>query len=203
MFPILSSSSSVHSLISNFFYSISSCSFFIVSIILCSLALFSFHLLQFLSNLAQYFLLYFLSDHPNNFLAINFPGNSSLLKVSSSLSCLLMFFMSCWYSFLNSLTAFFTFSKFSILSKVSDSVVNPFYYTRYLSFSLICYLFNILSTSYSSSPSIMTRAGCSFLYPSTCPMYLYILLMFTTGCILIVLGNSNSTIFANTIFFTL
>ena len=80
--------------------------------------------------------------------------------------------------------------------------MNPFYYTRYLSFPLTLHLFSILSTFYSSSPSIITRAGCSFLCPFTCPIYLCILLMFTTGHILIVLDNSNSTTFANTIFLT-
>ena len=203
MFPISLSSCSVYSLIPNFSCSISSSSSFIVFIVLCSLALPPFHLLQFLSNLAQYSSLYFLSDHPNNFLTVNFPGNSPLLKVPSSLSCLLMSSMSHWYSFSNSLTAPFVFSKFSIPSQVSDSAVNPFHHTRYLSFPLIHCLFNILSTSYSFSPSVMTGAGCFFLCPSTCPMYLCILLTFTTGCILIVLGNSNSTVFADTIFFTL
>ena len=136
--------------------SIFSCSFFIISIVLCPLALPPFHLLQFLSNLAQYSLLYFLSDHPNNFLAINLPGNSPLLKVPSSLSCLLTSSISCWYSFSNSSTTSFALPRFFFSSQVLDSAVNPFYHTKYLSFPLIHYLFKILLTFHSSFPSIMT-----------------------------------------------
>ena len=177
--------------------------FFIISIVLHFLALSSFYLFQFLSNLVQYSLSYFLSDHLNNFLAINLPGNSPLLNVTSSLSYLLMFSISLLYSFSNSSITFFAFSRFSFLSQVSDSTVNPFYHTRYLSFSLIHYLFNILLIFHFSSPSVMTGASCSFLYSFTCPMYLCILLIFTTRCILIMLDNSNSIAFANMIFFTL
>jgi len=188
-------------LIPNFSYSISFSSFFIVSIVLCPLALLSFHLLQFLSNLAQYFLLYFLSDHLNNFLTINLSGNSPFLKVLSSLSFLLTFSMSHWYSFSNSSTTSFVLPRFSFSSQVSDSTANPFHHTKYLSFPLIHHLFKILSTSHSSSPLIMTGTGCSFFCPSTCPMYLYILLMLTTRYIFTVLGSSNSTAFDSMIFF--
>ena len=139
----------------------------------------------------------------NSFLAINHPGSSPLLNISSSLFCLLISFICCQYFFSNSSTASFVFSRFSISSQVSDSTMNPFYYIRYLSFSLTCHLFNILSIFYSFSPSIITEVSCFFLCPSTCPIYLYILLIFTTECILIVLGSFNSTIFANTIFLTL
>ena len=203
MLSISSSSSSVHSLISDSFHSISSSSFQIVSKVLLSLAHPSFYHLQFLSNLPQYFSLYCLSDHPNSFFAVNCPSSSPLLNISSSLSCHLISSVSHQYSFSNSLTALFAFFKFSILSQVSNSTINPFYHTRYLSFLLIYHLFNILLTSHLSSPLIMTGAGCSFLCPSTCSMYLCILLTFTTGYILIVLGNSNSTTFADMIFFTL
>ena len=129
----------------------------------------SFHLFQFHSNLPQYSLLYLLSNHPNNFFAVNLPGSSPLLNILSSLSCLLISSISCWYSFSNSSTASFAFSKFSFLSQVFDSAMNPFYLTKYLSFPLICHLFRILFTSHSSSLSIITGAGCSFLCPSTCP----------------------------------
>ena len=203
MFPISSSSSSVHSFIPKFPCLIFSSFFFIISIILHSLFLPLFHLLQFLSNFSQYSLLYLLSNYPNNFLTSNLSGNSSLLNVPSSLSCLLTSSISLLYSFSNSSIASFAFSKCSFPSQVSASAVNPFHCTRYLSFSLICHLFNILSTSHSSSPSIMTGVGYPFLCPSTCPMYLCILLTFTTRCILIVLGNSNLTTFADMIFFTL
>ena len=166
MLPISSSSSSVHSLISKFFCSISSSS----SIISKVCFLFPpFHLFQFHSNLPQYSLSYLLSNYPNNFFAVNLPSSSSLLNIPFSLSCLLISSISRWYSFSNSFTASFAFSKFSFPSQVSDSAVNPFHLTKYLSFSLICYLFRILSTSHSSSLShsypYMTPSlfSCNFL----------------------------------------
>ena len=171
MFPILSSSSSIHFFIPKFPCSVSSSSSFIVSIVLHPLILLPFHLLQFLSNFAQYSSSYLLSDHPNNFLAVNLSGNSPLLNISSSLSCLLTSSISLLYSFSNSFITSFAFPRFSFPSQVSASAVNPFHRTRYLFFPLIYCLFNILSTFHSSSPSIMTGAGCSFLCPSTCPMY--------------------------------
>ena len=177
---------SVHSLSSEFSCLISFSSSFIISIVLCSFALSSFHYLQFLSNLAQYSLSYILSNQPNSFFAINCSG-SSLLNVLSSLSYLLIFFISHQYFFLNSLITSFAFSRFSILFQVFNSAVNLFYYTRYLSFPLTCYLFSILFTSYSFSFSIITGASCSFFCSSTCSIYLYILLIFTTRYILIVL----------------
>ena len=170
---------------------------------LCSLTCSPFQCLQFFFSLVQYSLLYLLSNYPNNFLAINLSGSSPLLKVSSFFSCLLTFSMSLLYSFLNSSTASFAFSRFYFPFQVSDSVVNSFHCTKYLSFPLIYCLFNIFSTFYSSSSSIITRAGCFFLCSSTCPIYLYILLTFTTRCIFIVLGNFSSTVFDNIIFFTL
>ena len=203
MLPISSLSSSVYSLISDSFHSIFSSSSQIVSKVLLSLAHPPFHHLQFLSNLPQYSLLYCLSNHPNSFFAVNHPGSSPLLNIPSSLSYHLTSSVSRQYSFSNSLTVPFAFSKFSIPSQVSNSTVNLFYCTRYLFFPLIHHLFNILLISHSSSPLIMTGASCSFLCPSTCSMYLCILLTFTTGYILIVLGNSNSTTFADMIFFTL
>ena len=189
MFSISSLSSSVHSLSSKFFYSISFFFSFIVFIVLYSLALSPFHCLQFLSNLVQYSLSYLLSDHPNNFLTINLPGNSPLLNVSSFLSCLWTFSMSCQYSFLNSSTASFVFSRFSTPSQVSDSTINPFHYTKYLSFPLICCLFSIFSTSHSFSFSITTGASYFFLCSSTCPTYFCTLLTLTTGCIFTVLDS--------------
>ena len=137
MFPISLSSSSVHSLSPKFSCSISSSSSLIISIVLHPLALPPFHCLQFLSNLAQYSSLYLLSDQPNNFLAINHPSSSPLLNVPSFLFCLLTSSISHQYSFSNSSIASFAFSKFSFSSQVSDSAMNPFYYTKYLFFLLI------------------------------------------------------------------
>ena len=203
MFSISLLSSFIHSLSSGFSCSISFFFSFLVSIVLCPLALPPFHYLQFLSNLVQYSSSYLLSDQPNSFLTVNHPGSSSLLNVLFFFFCFLTSSISYWYSFLNSSTAFFAFSKFSFPFQVSDLAINPFYYTKYLSFSLICYLFRILLIFHFFSLLITTGASCFFLCPSTCPMYFHILLTFTTGCILIVLGNSNSTAFTDTIFFTL
>ena len=173
MLPI-SSSSSVYSLTPNF-----SCSISFSSSIISRVILFfpgrlffhwlPFHLLQFLSNLFQYSWSYFLFVHPNNFFAVNLPSNSPLLNVHSSLSCFLTSSISHLYSFSNSSIASLAFPKFSLPSQVSNSTVNPFHRTRYLSFSLIFHLFNILSTSHSSFSSIMTGTSCFFLCPSTCP----------------------------------
>ena len=115
MLPISLSSSSVHSLTPD------SSSFLIVSMVLCPLVLPPFHHLQFLSNLAQYSSSYLLSDHPNNFLAVNRPGNSPLLNVPSSFSCFLTSSISRWYSFSYSSIASLAFPKFSLPSQVSDS----------------------------------------------------------------------------------
>ena len=180
--------------------------FFFLDCFYCSLFSNQFFLLQhlqFLSNLAQYSSSYLLSVYPYNFLTTNLPSNSPLLNVPFSLSCLLTSFISLLYSFSNSSTASFVFPRFSFPFQVSDSIVNPFHHTRYLFFSLIHCLFNILSTSYSFSSSIITGADCSFLCPSTCPIYFCILLMLTTGYILIVASSSNSTAFVDIIFLIL
>ena len=200
MLPISLSSSPIYSLFPKLSSSISFSSLIVFNI--CCFLL-SFYCFQFLSNLLQYSWLYLLSDHLNNFLTVNLPGNSSCLNVPSSHSCLAISSISHWYSLLNSSTTFFALFRFSFPSQVSDSIINPFYCTKYLFFPLTYCLFRILSTFYSFSSSIITRASCSFLCPFTCPIYLYILLTLTTGCIFIVLDSSNSTIFVNTIFFTL
>ena len=166
MLPISSLSSFIYSLISEFF-----CSIFSSSSIVSKVRLLfpPFYLFQFYSNLPQYSSSYLLFNHLNNFFAVNLSGSSSFLNVFFSLSCLFTSFISHQYSFSNSSTTSFAFSKFSFLFQVSDSVMNPFHLTKYLSFSFICCLFRILSTSYSSSPSIITGASCFFLCFSTCP----------------------------------
>ena len=202
MLPISSLSSSVYSRTPDFSSSASSSSriVFIVSLFAGFLP---FHCLQFFSNLPQYSWSYHLSDHLYNIFAVNFPGNSPHLNIISSRSCHATSSMSLQYSFSNSSIASFAFSKFSLPSQVSDSAVNPFQRTRYLSFPLTHRLFRILSTSHSSFPSIMTGAGCSFFCSSTCPMYRHILLTFTTRCIFTVLGSSNLTTFDDIISLTL
>ena len=199
----ISLSSSFHFLSPDSSWPVSSFFFLIISIILYPLIGSLFQRLQFLSNLTQYSLSYILSVYLYNFLTINLPGNSPLLNVPSFLSYFLMSSISLLYSFLNSSIASFAFPRFSFPSQVSDSAINPFYCTRYLFFFLIHCLFNILSTFYSSSPLIITGAGCSFLCLSTCSIYLCILLILTTKCILIVAGSFNSTTFINTIFLIL
>ena len=154
---------------------------------------FPFYRLQFFSILPQYSWLYCLSDHLYNFFAVNLPGNSPHQNVPSLCSCHATSSMSRQYSFSNSSIASFAFSKFSLPSQVSYSAVNPFHHTKYLSFPLTFLLFSICSTSHSSSPLIMTGAGCSFLCPSTCPIYCHTLLKLTTRCIFTVLGSSNLT----------
>ena len=202
MSPISSSSSFVYSQTPDF-SSLASSSSRIVFIVPLLAGFLPFYHLQFLSNLPQYSWSYHLSDHPNSFLAVNLPSNSPHWNVPSSHSCYAISSMSRRYSFLNFLIASCVFFKFSLPSQVSDSAVNPFQRTKYLSFPLTFLLFSICSTSYSSSPLIMIGASCSFFCLFTCPMYLHILLMLTTGCIFTVLGSSNLTAFDNTISLTL
>jgi len=133
------------------------------------------------------------------------PG-SSLLNVflSSSASYhLTSSFSSLLYSLSNSSTNSIAFLKFSLLSQVFSSTVHSFHHTKYLSLPHIFLLFIIFSTSYSSSPLITTGCGTSFLCSSTCDWYLYTLLELTTGCILTVLGNSNSITLLEIFAFTL
>ena len=202
MLPISSSSFSVHSHTPDFSFSTSPSSG-IVFIVPLLTSFLPFHCLQFLSNLPQYSWSYCLSDYPYNIFTVNFPGNSPRLNVVSLCSCHATSSMSLRYSFSNSSITSFAFSKFSLLSQVLDSAINPFQRTRYLSFPLTHRLFRILSTSHFSSPSIMTGAGCSFFCSSTCSMYRHILLIFTTGCIFTVLGSSNLTTFDDIISLTL
>ena len=202
MLPILSSFSD-HSLSPESSCLISSSSSLTISNLFLLSVLLPFHCLQFLSNLPQYSWSYLLSDHLNSFLAVNLPSNSPLLNVSFSHSCLTTSSLSHQYSLSNSSIASCAFFKFSLPFQVSDSTINPFQHTKYLSFPLTHCLFRILSTSYSSSSSIITGAGCFFLCPSTCPTYHRILLTFTTGCTFTVLGSSNSTAFDDMIFLIL
>ena len=190
MSPISSSSSSIHSRTPDFSSSISSSSG-IVFIVPLFCGFLPFHRLQFLSNLPQYSWSYCLSDHPYNLFAVNLPGSSLHWNIPFSCSYHATSSISRQYSFSNSSITSFAFSRFSLPSQVSDSAVNPFQRTKYLSLPLTFLLFSIRSTSHSSSPSIITGAGCSFFCPSTCPTYHRILLTFTTRCIFTVLGSSN------------
>ena len=203
MLPILSSSSSVHSRTPNFSSSTSSSSSGIVFIIPFLASFLPFYRLQFLSILPQYSRSYCLSDYLYNFFTMNLSGSSLHWNVPFSCSYHATSSISRQYSFSNSSITSFAFSRFSLPSQVSDSAVNPFQRTKYLSLPLTFLLFSIRSTSHSSSPSIITGAGCSFFCPSTCPTYHRILLTFTTRCIFTVLGSSNLTMFDDIISLTL
>ena len=132
--PILSSSS-VHFLSPNSLCSISSSFSLIISMVHHHLLCLPFYHLQFLSSLLQYSLLYFLSIYPNSFLTINLPGNFPLANIPlfSSLSCLCISSISLLYSISNSSTISLAFPKFSSPSHISNSTMNLFYCTKYLS----------------------------------------------------------------------
>ena len=131
-----------------------------------------FHLRQFLSNFLKYSSSNFPLFHPYNIFAINFSGNSPLLKSFSStisnFSCLLT---SMFILLSNSSNASLAFPKSFFLSHISFSTVNPFHRTKYLSTPLIFLLFNILSISHSLTPSIFIGFPFSFFCPSTYSLY--------------------------------
>ena len=131
-----------------------------------------------------------------------FPGNSPLLKFFFSI---LSNFSCCLTSVLilpsNSATAFLAFSKSFSFSQVSFSVVNLFHCTRYFTTPLIfLLLFKIFSTFHSSTPSIST----SFTFSTFCLSYLFSIytsqLTFTTGYILIEVGNHSLIVLVETTF---
>jgi len=97
------------------------------------------------------------------------------------------------YSFSNSSTNSFAFSRFSLLSHVSSSAIYLFYCTKNFSFSFTILLFSIFSTLNSSFSLIITGFSGTLFYLSTCGLYRCIQLTLTTGYILIELDNSNST----------
>ena len=158
-----------------------------------------FHFCQFLSNFLRYSSSNFPLSHPYNIFAVNFPGNSPLLKslsfAISSFSCLLT---SAFILPSNSSNAFLAFLKASLFSYVSYSTINLFYHTKYLFTPLIFLLFNIFSTSHSSTPSTLIGLPSSLFCPSTCSLYCTIRLMFTTRWILIEVGSHNLTALVDT-----
>ena len=140
-----------------------------------------FHLHQFLFSLFKYSSSNFPSSYPYNIFIINFPGNSPLLKSFSSaisiFSCLLT---STFILPLNSFTNSLACSRSFFLSYISLSAMNLFYHTKYFLTPLIFLLFNIFSTSHSSTPSTSIGFSSSFFYSSTCSLYCTIRLMFIT-----------------------
>ena len=149
-----------------------------------------FHLTQFFSNLFKYSFSNFLSSHLYNNFTVYLPSNSVLLKsfssANSSLSC---FLTSTFLS--NSSTNFFIFFRFSSLSQLSFSAVNPFYLTRYFTTPLSFFLFNIFSTLHSLTSSTSIGFTFSFFCSPTCPLYCTTQLTFITGCILIDVSSHN------------
>ena len=131
-----------------------------------------FHFRQFLSNFLKYSFSNFPSSHPYNIFAVNFPGNSPLLKSLSSVISIFSYFLTSAFILpSNSSNTSLAFPKSSFLSQVSCSAINLFHCTKYLSTSLIFLLFNIFSISYSSTPSISIGFLSSFFCPSTCSLY--------------------------------
>ena len=131
-----------------------------------------FHFCQFLSNFLKYSFSNFPSSHPYNIFAVNFSGNSPLLKsLSSAISIFFYLLTSAFILPSNSSNTSLAFPKSSFLSQVSCSTVNSFHHTKYLSTPLIFLLFNIFSISHSSTPSISIGFPSSFFYPSTCSLY--------------------------------
>jgi len=81
---------------------------------------------------------------------------------------------------------------------MSCSAINPFHRTKYLSTPLIFLLFNIFSTSHSSTPSTSIGFPFSFFCLSTCSLYHTIQLILITGWILIEVGSHNLTALVDT-----
>ena len=81
---------------------------------------------------------------------------------------------------------------------MSYSTMNLFHYTKYFTTPLTFCLFNIFSTSYSSTPSTSTGFTFSTFCPSTCSLYHTTQLMFTIRQILIDIGSHNLTILVDT-----
>ena len=179
-----------------FSFSPSICSSTLLKCSLSSICLSPFHFFQFLSSLFKYSYSNLRSSHTYNTFAIYFPGSSILLYSpfpSSSISRL-----TTTSPRSNSSISFSAFYKFSFLSQVSPSAVNPFHRIKYFSTPLIFFLFNIFSTSHSSTPSTSISFPSSFFCPFIRSLYLIIRLTFTTGWILIKLGNCNFTTFDDT-----
>ena len=128
-----------------------------------------------------------------------FPGNSPLLKFFFSI---LSNFPCCLTSVLilssNFTTASLAFSKSLSFFQVSFSAVNLFHCTRYFTTPLIFLLFKIFSTFHFSTPFIST----GFTFSTFCLLYLFSIhttqLTFTTGYILIEVGNHGLIVLVET-----
>ena len=161
-----------------------------------------FHLCQFFSNFFKYSSLNFLSSQPYSNFAVYFPSNSLLLYSSafgfffvlSPCSTFSYFFTSILNLPSNSSTNSLAFLRFSSLSHVLLSVVNPFHCTKYLFISRIFLLFSIFLISHFLLSSTSIGFLASFFFPFICSLYHTIQLMFTTRWILIEIGSCNLTV---------
>ena len=141
----------------------------------------NFYFYQFLSNFLRYYFLNFLSFYLYYIFAVYFSSNSSLLKFFSSIIAnFLYLFTSILNLSSNSITTSFVFSKFFHFSQVPFSAINPFYYTKYFTTSLIFLWFRIFSTFYSLTPSTSTNFASFTFYSPTCSLYYTTQLTFTT-----------------------
>ena len=137
--------------------------------------------LLFLSNFFKYSSSNLPSSYSYNIFIIYFLGNFSLLKsLSFAISSFFCFLTSAFNLFSNFTTTFFVFSKSFSFSQLLYSTVNLFYYTKYFVTLFIFLLFNILSTSHSSTPSTFISFTSSFFCLSTCFLYYTTWLTFTT-----------------------
>ena len=157
----------------------------------------NFYFYQFLSNFLRYFSSNSLLFHPCNIFTIYFPSSSFLLKsLFSSISNFSFFLTSTFNLLSNSATTFFAFSKFFSLFQLLCSTINLFHHTKYFNISLIFLLFSIFS--YSSTFSTFTSFISSTFCPLTCSLYHTTWLIFTTGWILIEVGNCSLTTLVDT-----
>ena len=132
----------------------------------------SFHFCQFLSNFLKYSFSNFPSSHPYSIFAVNFPGNSPLLK--TFFSAIFNFFYLLTFVFilpLNFSNTSLAFPKSFLLFQISCSTINFFHHTKYLFTPLIFLLFNIFTIFHSLTPSISIGFPFFFFCLSTCSLY--------------------------------
>ena len=141
----------------------------------------NFYFYQFFSNFLRYFSLNFISFYLYYIFAVYFSSNSFLLKFFfSTIANFLYFFTFILNLSSNFITAFFAFFKSFHFSPILFSAVNPFYYTKYFTTSLIFLWFRIFSTFHSLTPSTSTNFASFTFYPPTCSLYYTTQLTFTT-----------------------
>ena len=126
---------------------------------------------------------------------VTFTSWNLVFFTISNFSC---FFTSTLILLSNSATTFFIFSKSFFFSYILCSIVNLLYYTKYFITSLNFHLFNIFSTSYSSTSFTLISFISSTLCFSTSFLYLTTWLMFTIRSILIEFDSLSLTTLIDT-----